>query len=70
MNSIADLEIPVKGKLADEPILVILPTGSYSLDMTTDEPMEEIPFLGEPVYAKGQGWGGQADQYGLEARYR
>ena len=70
IDSIADVKSPVKGDLVDKPILVILPTGHYELDMTTNKPMEAIPFLGEPCYC-GQGWGGSPEsRYGLEARYR
>lgn len=50
--------------LDDRPILVILPTRCFWLDMTDDQP---IPFQGEPQY--GQSWGGSPeDQYRLEAR--
>lgn len=67
-NIVAQSSRPVKTALEDQPILVILPVGMYWLDMTSDGPMEEIPFQGEPVYA-GQGWGGAPELlYGLEAR--
>lgn len=60
-NIVAKIE-PKVNSLEDRPILVVLPTRYYWLDMTDDQ---SIPFDGEPQYGQELT---AVDMYGLEAR--